>query len=120
MTIPALSPCCPGLFAVPAAKRRNPFYALLIPAGMAFSITACAYGYMAFVQVNSLRSEATRHAGSSMFRLLNAHGTMILLAELAVLAVLTVAAIATDDWWTRPREESEVQPPAASDSLADR
>ncbi|MCA9235654.1 MAG: hypothetical protein KDA44_09280 [Planctomycetales bacterium] len=89
---------------MPAPKRRNPFYALLIPAGLLFSITACAYGYMSFVEVNSLRSEANRHADSSLFRWLNAHGTTALIVELAVLAVLTFAAIATDDWWAERGE----------------
>ncbi|MAT70174.1 MAG: hypothetical protein CMJ58_11710 [Planctomycetaceae bacterium] len=96
-------------------KRRNPFYALLVPVGLLFSITACAYGYMAFVEVNSLRSEADRFAGSSLFRLLNQHGTTALLIELAVLAVLTVAAIATEEW----RTDSDAASPSAKQDKVD-
>ncbi|MBX3432726.1 MAG: hypothetical protein KF847_05365 [Pirellulales bacterium] len=89
---------------MPAANRRNPFYALLIPAGMAFCVTAFAYGFMAFQAVNAVRGEATRHAGHPLYRWLNAHGTTAMLVELAVLAVLTIAAIATDDHWAKPAD----------------
>jgi hypothetical protein len=95
---------------MPAKKRLNPFYFALAPAGVVFAITAFAYGFMAFQAVNAGRAGAGRHAEHPLFAWLRAHGDMALLVELALLAVLTVAAIATDKWWDqddRDRQEYE-------------
>ena len=81
---------------MPAKTPLNPFYILLIPAGIVFAVTAFAYGYMAFQAVNAVRAEAGMHAGHPLFQWLRVHGDAALLIELAVLAVLTVGAIATD------------------------
>jgi hypothetical protein len=88
-------------------KTFNPFYVLLIPAGLVFAVTAFAYGYMAFQAVNAIRAEAGAHAGHPLFQWLRAHGDAALLIELALLAVLTVAAIATDKLWDRAAAASD-------------
>ncbi|HEX6963504.1 MAG TPA: hypothetical protein VF175_16675 [Lacipirellula sp.] len=89
-----------------AAKRSfNPFYALLVPAGFVFVVTAFAYGYMAFQAVNLARAEAGRQAGHPLFQWLRANGDMTMLVELAVLAVLTVGAIGTDRFWDKSERE---------------
>ena len=82
--------------AMPRKKRRNLFYALLLPVGVAFVVTAFAYGLMAFQAVNATAAEATKHSGHALFQWLRAHGDSALLAELVALAVLTVSAIATE------------------------
>jgi hypothetical protein len=92
---------------MPTKKQLNPFYVLLIPAGLVFAVTAFAYGFMAFQAVNAVRAEAGRHAGHPLFQWLRAHGDATLLIELAVLAVLTVGAIATDRWWDRSEKERD-------------
>jgi len=93
---------------MPAKRNRvNPFYALLIPAGVVFAVTAFAYGFMAFQAVNAVRAEAGRHGGHPLFQWLRAHGDATLLVELAVLGVLTVGAIATDRYWDRSVRERE-------------
>ncbi len=73
----------------------NPFYALLIVSGTVFTITACAYGVMAFsaVQGTALDPEGN---GTGLLAFLDRHGLTLLGAELALLAVATVGAIATD------------------------
>jgi hypothetical protein len=86
---------------MPATKRRNPFYILLVPVGVAFVVTAFAYGFMAFQAVNATRAEAGRYVSHPLFQWLRAHGDATMLIELAVLAVLTVAAIAADSWFAR-------------------
>lgn len=93
---------------MPGKKTFNLFYVLLIPAGFVFAVTAFAYGYMAFQAVNAIRAEAGAHAGHPLFQWLRAHGDAALLIQLALLAVLTVAAIATDNLWNRAvsREDS--------------
>jgi hypothetical protein len=90
---------------MPAKKSFNPFYALLLPAGLVFVVTTFAYGYMAFQAVNAGRAEAGRHAGHPLFQWLRTHGDLALLIELAVLAALTIGAIATDRWWDRSARE---------------
>ncbi len=78
---------------------KNPFYTLLIPVGLLFVITGFAYGFMAFQAVNAGVEGAAVHADHPLFQWLRKNGDRAMLAELAVLAVLTVGAIATDDWW---------------------
>jgi hypothetical protein len=84
---------------MPAKKRTNPFYILLIPAGLIFVVTAFAYGLMAFQAVNAVRAEAGVHASHPLMQWLRANGDAAMLIELAVLSVLTVGAIATDQLW---------------------
>jgi hypothetical protein len=83
---------------VSAKRRRNPFYILLVPLGVAFVVTASAYYVMAFQSVNPVRNAAGNQA-HPLFKWLRAHGDSVMLIELAGLAVLTVAAIATDHVW---------------------
>ncbi len=87
---------------MPARKRRNPFYLLLVPVGAAFVVTAFAYGFMAFQAVNAAAADAASYQSHPMFRWLRSNGATAMLVELAVLGVLTVAAIATDRWWDDP------------------
>ena len=50
-----------------AKKWKNPFYTLLIPAGAVFCLTAIAYGFMAFQQVNAGRGGAQKFAEHPLF-----------------------------------------------------
>jgi hypothetical protein len=83
-------------------KFANPFYGLLIVAGLAFAITATAYGVMAFrdrdtaTNVTSVSVEA-----HPLMTWMSEHGDAALLTELGILAACTVGAIATDDFWQR-------------------
>ncbi len=83
---------------MPAKKRRNPFYIVLIPVGLAFVVTAFAYGFMAFQSVNGIGVDIARYADHPLYQWLRSHGDAALVAELVVLAVLTVAAMAFDSW----------------------
>ena len=95
---------------MPASKHRNPFYPLLILAGIAFAVTAFAYGFMAFQAVNALPVDAQRHAAHPLFQWLRAHGDAAMMIELAVLAVFTAGAMATDRWWDkRDRDDDEFE-----------
>lgn len=93
-------------------KRLNPFYVMLAPVGVAFVITAFAYYVMAFQSVAPTRG-AAGHQAHPLLKWLRAHGDVAMLAELATLAVLTFAAIATDHLWGK-REDSQSGPPATS------
>ncbi|MCA9248325.1 MAG: hypothetical protein KDA42_14460 [Planctomycetales bacterium] len=79
-------------------KAINPFYVLLVMAGLLFFITACAYGVMTLIAVNP---GANVSRGHPLLVLMRRHGDMLLLIELAALAACTMGAIGTDEYWTR-------------------
>ncbi len=81
------------------ARRKqaiNPFYPLLVIAGVAFAITACAYGIMALKAMTPDGGDQTH----PLLVFLDQHGMMLLGGELAVLAVMCGLAMATDSYWT--------------------
>jgi hypothetical protein len=84
----------------PSRKSANPFYALLIVVGLAFVVTAAAYGVMA---VRESRAAATgeRVAEHALIQWMHEHGNTALVAELALLGVCTFGAIGTDEFWQR-------------------
>jgi len=82
-------------------KPINPFYLALVPVGVMFAITACAYLVMSMRVLDPRRAEDTALIG-----LLERYGTTILVIELVVLGVLTVAAIGSDDFWMKRFEST--------------
>ena len=88
-----------------ATKPLNPFYPVLVVAGIAFALTACAYSVMT---VRGLDPHTAGEGG--LVGLMDRHGLAIMVVELVVLGLLTGAAIGTDNYWTA-RFESKQQPP---------
>ena len=89
------------------AKVVNPFYVLLVIAGILFTITACAYGVMTIKQldphaVGAANFDADR--GHPLMQFVDQHGLTVMAVQLIVLAVATFAAMATDNFWTRLAE----------------
>jgi hypothetical protein len=82
------------------AAISNPFYALLVVAGIAFVITACAYGVMT-LRAMSPQAQGADAGHHPLLEFLASHGSHLLIAEIALLAIATFAAIGTDDYWTR-------------------
>ena len=78
---------------------RNPFYALLIVVGTLFVVTAFAYGFMAFQSLHASPADIARHQGHPLWSWLRAYGTTVVLTELAVLGVLSFAAMGTEGYW---------------------
>lgn len=81
-------------------KSANPFYAILILAGLAFVVTAAAYGVMATRESRAAVSGQPEEEHALM-KWMHDHGDAALLGELAVLGVATFAAIGTDEFWQR-------------------
>ncbi len=77
-------------------KIGNPFYAALLIVGLAFALTTCAYTVMSFRELDPFAPEEAGLTG-----LMKTHGLLILVVELGLLGVLTVAAIGSDDYWTK-------------------
>jgi len=74
-------------------RRRNPFYVLLGLAGLAFTLTATSY---CLSVLRGVRPETARLARTGLMSVMDRHGTTILVAELVVLAIATVGAVALD------------------------
>ncbi|HWC88685.1 MAG TPA: hypothetical protein VG433_03500 [Pirellulales bacterium] len=74
---------------------------LLVIVGIAFAITACAYGVMTFTE---LRGSVPAAGRGALVAFMKRHGTMLLVGELLVLAIATTGAIATDRFWQRRAE----------------
>lgn len=84
-------------------RRRssvNPFYVLLVLAGIVFSVSACAYGVMAWRAIR-VGPAAAEQSATGLLVFLDQYGGTLLAVELAVLAVATIGAIATDGYWSR-------------------
>jgi hypothetical protein len=81
---------------MPQKQPVNPFYSALVVVGVLFALTACAYGVMT---VRGLDPQNADEGGLVGF--LDAYGVWVMVGELLVLGLLTVAAIGTDEYWTR-------------------
>jgi hypothetical protein len=89
---------------MPQPKPTNPFYVASLPVGVCFVVTACAYVVMT---MRGLDPRLANEAG--LVGVMNHHGVLIMMAELAVLGVFTVAAIASDDFWVRRFEAANAR-----------
>ena len=91
-------------------KSANPFYALLILAGIAFVVTAAAYCVMAYREREAAKAVEPAAPEHPLMSWMKQNGEMALVAELAVLGVGTIGAIGTDDFWQRrAKAEKEKQ-----------
>lgn len=80
-------------------RKFNPFYALVVAAGVAFGITACAYGLLAY---RTMRGAADAiDVTSGFWKIIDEQGGMILAGEIILLGLATFLAIATDSFWNR-------------------
>lgn len=93
-------------------RRTNPFYVLLILAGVAFAITACGYGMMALREMRAdpfaavTQGEGSREMplSPSFVKFFDQYGVRLMVWELALLGVATFAAIGTDRYWSGDAE----------------
>jgi hypothetical protein len=86
------------------AKQKdpfNPFYLILVVVGIAFAITACAYCVMAFRAVAHQQATNTETSSAFLMDFLDQYGIWLMLAEIVLLAIATVGAIGTDDYWRK-------------------
>jgi hypothetical protein len=77
---------------------NNPFYVLCAIAGVAFTVTACAYGVMMLRANRGLDLSSTTSAEHPLMSFLNRHGMIILGVEVAILAAVSLAAILLDHY----------------------
>lgn len=72
---------------------------LLVIVGLAFLISACAYGIMAYGAVWGVERDGG--SGRGLMQFMDEHGAILLGVELALLGLFTVGAIGTDEFWQR-------------------
>lgn len=83
---------------MPQKKPFNPFYVLLMILGVIFAITACAYGVMTVKM--STAEGISDSSGAWLLEFMNEYGLITLSVQLALLALASFAAMATDSYWT--------------------
>ena len=81
---------------MPVQKPTNPFYIAQMPLGILLGITASAF----VVMTMRGRDPQDLEEATGLVLLMQRHGITILVAETSVLAVQTIAAIFSDDYWT--------------------
>jgi hypothetical protein len=92
-------------------KFANPFYGLLLIAGIAFALTAMAYCVMLVRDRDAARATSAASLDEHpLMTWMSEHGEAALMGELAALAVCTFGAIATDDYWQRRNKIKNVYP----------
>lgn len=82
-------------------KAFNPFYVLLVIVGVAFTVTACAYGVMTVRDMRATEPTPRDAPGEPLMALLRERGGTVLMVQIAILAVASIGAMATDDYWRR-------------------
>jgi hypothetical protein len=89
----------------------NPFYVLLVLAGIAFTVTACGYGVMTVQGLQPRAAGPPPVAAHPLLSWLDRHGPRLMFWELALLLAATVLAMATDSYWSRRGARSSPTPP---------
>lgn len=91
-------------------KPFNPFYVVLVLAGVAFGLTALGYFIMAAMATyDPVRAREAMDRESGLLAVMDRFGVKMMIVELIVLAAATFLAIGTDRFWTRlfeSRQES--------------
>ncbi len=84
---------------VAKTKPINPFYVLSVIVGVVFTLTACGIGLLMIRASRGLIPTGDDAANPHpLLALLDRHGMMILGVEVALLAVVSVAAITLDHY----------------------
>jgi hypothetical protein len=88
-------------------KRVNPFYPLLVLVGLIFACTACGYGALMVNVLQPERAALIREEGLGFLGWMDRYGMWIMSIELGLLALLTFAAIGTDEYWSGNAESQD-------------
>ena len=90
-------------------KPTNPFYIVLLIAGVIFVVTACSYIVMTINARDMSLGGQENPSNQRFVEIVDRYGFAALMIELGVLAGATFAAIATDEYWTRRAERDARQ-----------
>ena len=92
-------------------KPLNPFYAVVIAAGITFCLTAACY-LVLLLRTQRVDPRERFPSGSEhgLLAFVDRYGDRLFIGELLILGVATVGAITTDQYWMR-RAIAERTPP---------
>lgn len=78
-------------------QATNPFYVVLMVVGVAFALTASAYGWSARLKLDPQLFDRNEN----FIHVMDQYGIPAMVVELGLLTVFTFLAIGTDDFWER-------------------
>ena len=81
-------------------RSINPFYVVLLVVSVIFVITVCGYTVLTF-RATSREVAVQLDSVHGLLSFLDRYGVSLMLCEVAVLGVATVAAIMTDQFWAK-------------------
>jgi hypothetical protein len=87
-----------------ANEATNPFYVILLVAGVLFFLTASTYFVMTLRQDRIGRQTQGIVQTSGLMEFMDQRGGQLLAAELVLLAACTAAAMASDGYWSRRQQ----------------
>lgn len=83
-------------------QLANPFYVALMVVGVAFALSASAYGWSARLKLDP----ETFDRNSAFIALMDRYGMLSMIVELGLLTILTFLAIGTDEFWEKRRQRA--------------
>lgn len=90
---------------MPKKKPVNPFYVVLVLAGVAFGLTALGYFVMAAMATyDPIGSRESMDRDGGLLAVMDRFGVQMMVIELIILATATILAIGTDRVWARVAE----------------
>jgi hypothetical protein len=93
-------------------EPTNPFYVVLVVAGVLFFVTAATYAVMTLRGDRLGRQAPGVAEAGGLMQFMDERGGQLLAGELVLLAVCTGAAMASDGYWRRRNERKELCGPA--------
>jgi len=84
-------------------KFANPFYGLLLVAGIAFAVTSALYCVMVVRETRTITADTPEAAPEKhpLVAWMSHYGDAALIVELVLLGMFTAAAIGSDEYWQR-------------------
>ena len=87
-------------------ERTNPFYVLVVLVGIAFVVTASAYGMMSFLEIRRFAPDTPQTEESPLWNYLRQEGDTLLKWEIAILVAGTVGSLVWDSWLGQDDDET--------------
>jgi hypothetical protein len=83
-------------------KPFNPFYVVLVAAGITFCLTAACYLVLLLRGNQIAPRELSPSAGEhGLLAFIDRYGNQLFIGEVLIIAVATIGAITTDQYWMR-------------------
>jgi hypothetical protein len=85
-------------------EPTNPFYVVLLVAGVLFFVTASTYFVMTLRRDRMGRQSQSVVQANGLMQFMDERGGQLLAGELVLLGICTAAAMASDGYWSRRQQ----------------